>query len=105
MNIEEYKKYVKDNPEGYWFKAKLFGWGWTPVKWQGWATLLIFLILIIINAFRIDSVGDSPAEVKSFVAETIILVFVLILICWKKGEKPRWQWGIPDKYKSKDQEK
>jgi hypothetical protein len=29
--IEEYKKYLKDNPEVYWFKAKLYGWGWFPV--------------------------------------------------------------------------
>ncbi|MDP2705666.1 MAG: hypothetical protein Q8O49_00450 [bacterium] len=102
MNIEEYKRYLKDNPEGHWFKAKLYGWGWMPVKWQGWVTILVFIVLIILNSFRLDSDNPSPEEVRGFISQTIILVLLLILICWKKGEKPRWQWGVPEKYKSED---
>lgn len=44
MNIfQQYFRYLKDNPEGYWFKRKLYGWGWTPATWQGWVTLVAFL--------------------------------------------------------------
>ena len=28
--IKEYIAYLKDNPQGYWFKARLYGWGWAP---------------------------------------------------------------------------
>ena len=34
--IKEYIAYLKDNLKRYWFKSKLYGWGWVPVKWQGW---------------------------------------------------------------------
>ena len=32
--LRQYIQYLKDNPQGYWFRRKLFGWGWVPVKWQ-----------------------------------------------------------------------
>jgi len=34
--LKKYIAYLKDNPKRYWFKAKMYGWGWTPVKWQDW---------------------------------------------------------------------
>jgi hypothetical protein len=33
--FKKYIEYLKDNPQGYWFKRKVWGWGWTPVTWQG----------------------------------------------------------------------
>ena len=96
--IKEYIAYLKDNPEGHWFKAKLYGWGWAPATWQGWLVLLVFVALTVANAFRLDMGEHSaPDTVTNFIFETWGLVFVLIFICWKKGEKPRWQWGPPKK--------
>jgi len=95
--IKEYIAYLKDNPQHYWFKRKLYGWGWTPATWQGWSLLLIFIALIVLNFFRIDLKSHSGSDTLiSFIPETFILVFILITICWKFGERPRWQWGIKD---------
>ena len=100
--FEEYKAYLNDNPNGYWFKAKLYGWGWTPVKWQGWAVILIFVLLIVLNAFRLDYLEYSDREVLvTFIPQTFFLVAILIYVCYKKGERPRWQWGPPKKYRNK----
>lgn len=100
--IKEYRAYLNDNPEGYWFKRKLYGWGWTPTKWQGWFVILVFIGFLILNAFRFDP-GPNPSDaaVIPFILETFFIVFILIFICFKKGEKPSWQWGLPDKYKKK----
>ena len=101
--IKEYIQYLKDNPQGYWFKAKLYGWGWVPVKWQGWFVLAIFIILVLLNFFRIDSTSHSASDTLiNFIPQTIILALILIAICYKKGEKPRWQWGPPEKYREKN---
>ncbi len=92
--IKEYREYFKNNPNGYWFKAKLYGWGWTPVKWQGWAVVIAFIFLSILNFNRLDYSSHSASDTLiNFLPQTFILVIILILICYKKGEKPRWQWG------------
>ena len=45
--IKEYVSYLKDNPNGYWFKRKLYGWGWTPATWQGWFAIGVYVLLIL----------------------------------------------------------
>ncbi len=78
----------------YWFAAKTYGWGWTPATWQGWLILVIFVGLIVVNFLRIDAASHSISDtLLAFVPETFLLILVLILICWKTGEKPHWQWG------------
>lgn len=97
---KEYKEYLNNNPKGYWFKAKIYGWGWTPVKWQGWLVIFIFILLIVLNAFRIDTNSHSASDtLVNFLPQTAILVLILIYICHKKGEKPHWSWGLKDKNK------
>lgn len=94
--IKEYIAYLKDNPNGYWFKRKLYGWGWTPARWQGWVMIGIFLCLLIGNAVRFEARAQGSTEVPvGFLVETGILVLILLGICYKTGEKPRWQWGMP----------
>ena len=97
--FKQYIKYLKDNPQGYWFKARLYGWGWVPVKWQGWLVLLAYIGLISILALTreeaIPGNPDSGSNFLVFALPIIILTILLIYICHKKGEKPRWQWGPP----------
>lgn len=92
----KYIEYYKNNPEGYWFKAKLYGWGWTPVRWQGWLVLAIYLALVTLLGLTIDE-SSPPKEVAfTFFLPLILLTATLIRICYKKGEKPKWQWGPPN---------
>ncbi len=97
--IKEYIKYVRDNPRGYWFKAKLYGWGWTPVKWQGWGVVFLYAVLVLMLVLArekdIPGVPDSGSNILTFALPIIILTVLLIIIAYKKGEKPRWQWGLP----------
>lgn len=96
--IKEYIKYLKDNPKGYWFKRKLYGWGWTPATREGWLVMFVFVVLVALNAGRIDSQSHSVSDTLiNFIPQTFVLILVLLLICYKTGEKPRWQWGVPKK--------
>ena len=95
--IQKYTEYLKDNPKEYWFKRKLYGWGWTPAKWQGWVVVLVAIFLILLNGLYLKEIKSPTDEnVTWFLIRTAIIVGLLLLICFKKGEKPRWQWG-PDK--------
>jgi len=97
--LKEYIAYLKDNPNGYWFKRKLYGWGWTPVKWQGWLIILIYILLILsLVLIREDAIPgnpDSGSNSLTFALPIIVLTILLIIVAYKKGEKPRWQWGLP----------
>lgn len=77
-----------------WFVRKSYGWGWTPSSWEGWLTILIFVMLGVANFYRIDAVSHSSSDtLVSFVPETLIMSLILIIICYLKGESPRWHWG------------
>jgi hypothetical protein len=101
--IKKYIHYLKDNPQGYWFKAKLYGWGWTPATWQGWFAILIYTVLILVLVLSREK--DIPGDVNSgsnfltFALPTILLTVTLIGVCYKRGEKPKWQWGLPKEKK------
>ncbi len=78
-----------DTHSALWFKRKRYGWGWTPVTWQGWVTIFVYIILVIGNAVRTI---DAPS-ILPFILQTVGLSFVVLFICFKKGETPKWQWG------------
>jgi hypothetical protein len=70
-----------------WFKAKTYGWGWTPATWQGWMVIAIFALIMVINAMRLQS---HPVW---FAGESIVLALILVVTSYLTGESPRWQWG------------
>ena len=93
MNIiAEYINYLKDNPNRYWFKRKLYGWGWTPATWQGWLILGLFILFVIVVSFALPK-EPTNIELIWFFVKIVTGVAMLILVCYKKGEKPTWQWG------------
>jgi hypothetical protein len=74
----------------YWFPAKRYGWGWgIPGSWQGWLVLAAFAALLAIGFV----VFPPDKELGFFKLYVAILCGVLILVCWLKGEPPRWRWG------------
>lgn len=99
--IKEYINYLKDNPQGYWFKAKLYGWGWVPANWQGWAVIFGYIALIVTLIFTrekdIPGNLDSGSNFLTFALPIVVFTIFLIFICYQKGEKLRWQWGQPKK--------
>lgn len=98
--IKEYADYLKDNPEGYWFKRKLYGWGWVPARWQGWLTIAIYVALVLFLVFRIDENVSLEELACQHLGPLLVLTIALIFICYKKGEKPSWQWGLKKEEKN-----
>lgn len=76
-----------------WFKAKSYGWGWTPVTWQGWVIVLVFVVYEVFLSLLIGNSFDSRAGVTTFLFLTALAVSVLIAICLQFGETPHWSWG------------
>jgi len=70
-----------------WFRRKLYGWGWTPCTWEGW---LVILLWVIFFALAMSNMDHEWLKNLLFI---FLSVAILILICYKKGEKPKWQGG------------
>ena len=98
--FKKYITYLKDNQEGYWFKRKLYGWGWVPAKWEGWCVTFIYIFLILGLVMTrekvIPSNPDSGSNFLTHALPIIVLTVLLFIVAYKKGEKPRWQWGLPE---------
>ena len=74
----------------YWFPAKHYGWGWgPPTAWQGWVVLSGFLAFVLAGAFVVLP-RHGPVL---FIGYSLLLTAILCVICWFKGERPRWRWG------------
>lgn len=73
----------------YWFPAKRFGWGWgLPQTWQGWIVMMVW-VAVLIGGLVVLAPHSQLAHVL-FVATMVV---ALMLVCYWKGEPPRWRWG------------
>lgn len=96
--LKKYIKYYNDNPQGLWFKRKVFGWGWTPVRWQGWFVIAVYITVVICFFTKADETSRSGSDTLIiFSTPFLIATAILLAICYAKGEKPKWQWGIEEK--------
>ena len=76
-----------------WFKAKRFGWGWTPCTWQGWGILALLVVGLINEGVTFGALVDAGViQPFAFLLRIAILVALFIVICYAKGEKPGWRW-------------
>jgi nitrate reductase gamma subunit len=72
-----------------WFKAKPYGYGWYPSTWQGF--LIILISVSVFMFFWIDIIQGKNIFIGS--AAIIANFIILFLVCYARGEKPRWRWG------------
>lgn len=97
--LKKYVQYLKNNPQNYWFKRKLFGWGWTPATWQGWLVTVIYVSIVLVIALTVDESITAREMIMPAILLIGLLTLIFIYIAYKKGEKPKWQWGSIDQDK------
>jgi len=72
-------------PKNYWFKRRRYGLGWYPVTYQGWLAIAVYVTVVLVLTFTVDSSQALP--VVGFAT------LLLVGLCYAKGPKPRWRWG------------
>lgn len=92
-----YIEYIKNNPEGYWFKRKLYGWGWTPARREGWFVTAAYVAIVVALGTTVKNASSDREVWFMFLLPLLIVTAAFLRICYKKGEKPRWQWGVDKK--------
>lgn len=65
-----------------WFGPRhLPGWGWSPVTWQGWLVIVVFLAAIVACAVLL------PGVALRLMVE-VIFIALLFAVCWLTGTPP-----------------
>lgn len=94
MNLwGEYIAYLKDNPKGYWFKRKLYGWGWTPATREGWLVLFGYIAFVLSVILCVEKRALSLFDDKTALGMIVGATMLFIVIAWRTGESLHWQWG------------
>lgn len=80
----------------YWFKRRRYGYGWTPVTPAGWATVLVFIVVIVSAAvYLLPEKPGTPTylQLVTFLLVFLSALFLMLGISYAKGPAPRWRWG------------
>lgn len=81
-------------PHKLWFKAKRYGWGWYPASWEGWLVTTLYVLFILYRANKVSLMFDTESSfIFRYTFEIIFMTVPLLLICYLKGERPKWRWG------------
>ncbi len=82
---------MKGKDNHYWFRAKRYGYGWYPARWQAWLILSLYVVIlgILVSIFETNIEKYTIFYSISVFTITTILVY----ISYKKGEPARWRWG------------
>jgi hypothetical protein len=76
--------------EGAWFRAKRFGYGaGLPFKWQGWVTLVSYVLVMTGLGLLSDRSGTVPTAVTVTLMLIITALFVVIV---RKRTEGGWKW-------------
>ncbi len=76
-----------------WFKRKLYGWGWTPATWEGWVITVFYILSVIFFIADMDTASSAVEVAVNLGIPVVVLTVIFLLIAFKTGERPRWQWG------------
>ena len=78
-----------DRPE--WFVPRRYGYGATPVTWQGWAISIAFILLAlgVITRFK-----ERPLIEFAILSPATVVLLILTAKTTRGGW--RWRWGEDD---------
>lgn len=71
----------------------MYGWGWQPVTWQGWLITALYLFAVLKSTWNLVPQGSASADFNMLAIRVLPPTIFLLVICYLKGERPRWRWG------------
>jgi amino acid transporter len=79
----------------YWFKPHDYGYGATPVTWQGWGLVLAVVFVVgAMTALLVSSGRKDASVILPYLVIVFALLGAVVFVSWHKtnGEW-RWRWG------------
>ena len=78
----------------YWFKPKRYGYGATPVTWQGWAVTIATVLAMVAVSLALRLTEKSLWTLAALLVFDGLAIFVLVIISRRKTDGEwHWRWG------------
>jgi len=80
----------------YWFKPRRYGFGATPITWQGWAVAAVNLAVVlmaVVGLVHASHDGDFSSEARWLLLILVVTAVSVLISWWKTEGSWRWQWG------------
>jgi O-antigen/teichoic acid export membrane protein len=78
----------------YWFRPKRYGYGATPISWEGWAVTLVGVALVAASTTVLVSHTALDPWFWAAVAVDVVVIVALVQVSRRKTEGEwRWRWG------------
>ncbi len=78
----------------YWFKPKRYGYGATPVTWQGWAVTVATLLAIVAVSMCLRLTAKNLWTLAALLIFDALAVLVLVIVSRRKTDGEwHWRWG------------
>ena len=85
----------------YWFKPKRYGYGATPVTWEGWALTLAGIAVVFATCWHFLNLGEAPSDwqLVTWALTIVATLAALAIVSHRKTDGAwRWRWGSdPDR--------
>jgi len=78
----------------YWFRPKRYGYGATPVTWQGWVLTLGTVLAMVAVSLTLRLTERSYWGLAALFAFDVFALAALAIVSYRKTEGGwRWRWG------------
>ncbi len=78
----------------YWFRPKRYGYGATPVTWQGWAVTLAIVLAMVAMSLFLRLTERSHWALVALLTFDAVGIATLGIVCYRKTDGEwRWRWG------------
>jgi hypothetical protein len=78
----------------YWFKPKRYGYGATPVTWQGWLLTFGTVLAMVAVSLTLRLTETSYWALAALFAFDVLALATLAIVSYRKTEGGwHWRWG------------
>ena len=80
----------------YWFRPKRYGYGATPVTWEGWALTIAFVIVVATSIIAMELLAGTANSPAWLIWATLVAVAIwwFAALCRRHTDGEwRWRWG------------
>ena len=78
----------------HWFRPKQYGYGATPVTWQGWVITIAAVIVLVAATYSLTSLSAINLWFwAALLVDAVVVATLLVVSRQKTDGEWRWRWG------------